>query len=185
MSHNSVSIDEKLPVLCLRLRALVLALGESASPSWWRTGLMTETGLKYLERLYPRTYFHAAVYTAGKAAARVHDNAAGRRGVYHLFRLPDAFEADIRRSPFDRDVDFLGPFREALGRQKKLMELIRPLGDESIDYTPGAKRLGGKNDLLDPKGLARSAGVYFKAFTEGKPSFPYFTEEEEDQGGPA
>jgi len=183
MSNNPVNIHEKLPVLCLRLRALVLALGEIASPSWWRTGVMNETGLKYLERLYPRTYFHAAVYTAGKAAARVHDNAAGRRGVYHLFRLPDGFEAGIRRNPFDRDVDFLDPFREALGRQEKLMELIRPLGDESIDYAPGAKRLGGKKDLLDPKGLTRSAGVYFKAFSEGKPSFPYFTEE--DQGGPA
>jgi len=64
-----------------RLRAVVLALGESAQPPWWRTAFLNETGLRFLERLYPRTAFHAAVHAAGHAACDVHDQAIGRRGV--------------------------------------------------------------------------------------------------------
>ena len=58
-----------LPLLVFRLRALVLALGESTAPAWWKTEFMNETGLRFLERLYPRTSFQAAVHAAGKAAS--------------------------------------------------------------------------------------------------------------------
>ncbi len=55
-----------LPFLALRLRAVVLALGESASPAWWKTEFLNETGLRFLDRLYPRTSVHAAVHAAAK-----------------------------------------------------------------------------------------------------------------------
>lgn len=47
------------PRLILRLRAVVLALGESAAPAWWKTEFMNETGPRFLERLYPRTTLSA------------------------------------------------------------------------------------------------------------------------------
>jgi hypothetical protein len=65
--------DIPLGLLALRLRALVLALGESTTPAWWKTEFMNETGLRFLERLYPRTSFQAAVHAAGKAASDAHD----------------------------------------------------------------------------------------------------------------
>lgn len=55
-----------LSVRALRLRALVLALGECSRPPWWKTEFMNETGLRFLERLYPRTSFQAAIHAAGK-----------------------------------------------------------------------------------------------------------------------
>jgi hypothetical protein len=65
-----------LPLLILRLRAIVLALGESAASPWWKTEFMDENWLRFLERLYPRTFYLAAIHAAGKAAIDAHDRAA-------------------------------------------------------------------------------------------------------------
>jgi len=83
-----------LHIFGIRLRTLVLALGESSNPAWWKTEFMNETGLRFLERLYPRTPVRAAVHAAGRAACEIHDRAVGRVGVYHLFRLPEALESE-------------------------------------------------------------------------------------------
>jgi hypothetical protein len=82
-------------IFTLRLRALVLLLGETAVPVWWKTEFMNETGFRFLERLYPRTYYRAAVHAAGKAACEALDKAVGRAGLYHLFRLPESLETEL------------------------------------------------------------------------------------------
>jgi hypothetical protein len=38
---------QSLPILAFHLRALVLVLGESATPVWWKTEFMNETGLSF------------------------------------------------------------------------------------------------------------------------------------------
>ncbi|AGG07406.1 hypothetical protein B1772_01285 [Dehalococcoides mccartyi] len=173
-----------LPLSLLRLRALVLALGESVSPDWWKTGFMSETGLRFLERIYPRTFLHAAVRSAGKAASDTHDRAVGRVGVYHLFRLPGYLEAEIGRIPFESDPDFVSSFRVALGQPDKLLELLTQLFRRpGMDAGPGAKRLGTDKDLTDPASYERIAAAYHHAFSEGKPGFPYFTIEHIGVGG--
>jgi hypothetical protein len=112
--------DKNSPILAFRLRALVLALGECVLPPWWKTGFMSETGFRFLERLYPHTFVHAAVYSAGKAACDIHDRAVGRVGVYHLFRLPETLEAGVHAIPPAEDVDFIAQFRSCLGEPEGL-----------------------------------------------------------------
>jgi len=169
---------QPLPLLVLRLRALVLAIGESTTPVWWNTGFMNETGLRFLERLYPRTFFHAAVHAAGKAASNAHDRAVGRVGVYHLFRLPEFLETEIHRVPPDLDQNIFSALRSALGRPEKLMELLAPLcGGTGTDAAPGAKRIGTDKDLMTTAGFEKTASAYHHAFAQGKPGFPYFTAE--------
>ena len=165
-----------LPLLAFRLRALILALGESVSPAWWKTEFMNETGLRFLERLYPRTSFQAAVHAAGRAACDVHDRAVGRIGVYHLFRLPESLEAEVNRIPPDFDEEFVFRFRTALGHPDKLMELLASLcsGAAGTDAAPGAKRIGTDKDLMTAAGFEKTAAVYQYAFARGKPGFPYF-----------
>lgn len=174
-----------VPLHALRLRALVLALGESVRPAWWKTEFMNETGLRFLERLYPRTSFEAAVHAAGRAACDVHDRAVGRVGVYHLFRLPESLEAEINRIPPDSDVEFVSRFRASLGHPDKLMELLAALwsGDEGTDTAPGAKRIGTDRDLMTADGFEKTAAVYRHAFTQGKPGFPYFAAEQDGGRG--
>jgi hypothetical protein len=168
-----------LPLLALRLRALVLALGESAKPAWWKTELMNETGLRFLERLYPRTYFQAAVHAAGRAASDAHDRAVGRIGVYHLFRLPESLETEMNRMPPDSDEGFFSGLRAALGHPDKLMELLTPLcGEAGTDAAPGAKRIGVDKDLMTAAGFEKTAAVYRHGFAQGKPGFPYFAAEQ-------
>src|SRR5436853_2336096 len=82
------------------LRLHVAALGERLSPPWWRTEFLSSTGLRYVQRLFPRMYLAAALESATVAARRDHDANIGRRS-FHLFRLPAHMEcqlADLRRT---------------------------------------------------------------------------------------
>jgi hypothetical protein len=175
MKPDGPSKTDSIPILALRLRALVLALGESADPAWWKTGFMNETGLRFLERLFPRTYFQAAVHAAGKAASDVHDQAVGRVGVYHLFRLPESLETEIYRTPPDIDDDFLSALRGVLGQKEKLMEMLSSIcSGEKAETAHGAKRIGTDHDLMNAEGYRKTAAMYYTAFVKGKPVFPYF-----------
>ncbi len=131
-----------------------------------------------MERLYPRTYFHAAVHAAGQAASEVHDRAVGRVGVYHLFRLPETLETEILRMSPDSYREFFVVLRDILGYSEKLMELLNTLcGEAREDNASGARKIGTSKDLMTEAGLKKTALVYKQAFAQGKPSFPYFTNE--------
>lgn len=171
--------EKHLPRLAFRLRALVLALGESVLPPWWKTGFMSETGIRFLERLYPRTFFHAAVYSAGKAACQVHDRAVGRVGVYHLFRLPETLEAELHPLLSSEDEEFIIQFRSSLGKPDNLIEMLRLLcaGEASKDDATGARRIGTGADLRNLHTFGKTASFYHRAFSQGNPGFPYFTAE--------
>ncbi len=171
--------EVSLPMLAIRLRALVLALGECVRPAWWTTAFMSETGFRFLERLYPRSYFSAAVHAAGKAACEVHDRAVGRVGVYHLFRLSEALEADIYAIAPSMDEDSIVRFRSCLGQTEKLMEMLRLFGNGEALFAagPGPRRIGTEADLTEERTLSRVAATYFMAFKQGKPAFPYLSAE--------
>jgi hypothetical protein len=176
------SEKQSLPLSAFRLRSLVLALGEVERPPWWPTEFMSETGFRFLERLYPRSYFHAAVHAAGKAACTVHDGAVGRVGVYHLFRLPEWLEIEIHTISRSMDDDFPARFRPILGQKDKLMEMLGILchNENAKDIPPGPKRIGSHSDLKTFRALHKTAAVYLRAFSQGKAGYPYF---EGEQGG--
>ena len=168
-----------LPVVALRLRALVLALGEGGGSCWWKTEFMNETGLRFLERLYPRTFFRAAIHAAGQAACDVHDRAVGRVGVYHLFRLLESLDVELNHVPPDADREFVAAFRAALSNPDKLMEILAPLSGGSSDAATavGARRIGHEKDLMTYAAFEAVAGDYHRAFMQGNQVFPYFAAE--------
>mgnify|MGYP005839689783 CR=1 FL=1 len=169
-----------LSMLVLRLRALVLALGESVKPAWWKTGFMNETGLSFLERLYPRSSFRAAIHAAGRVACDVHDRSVGRIGVYHLFRLAESLEVEIHQIPPASDGEFVMRLRSRLGRTDDLMNMLQSLcGSEGKkDIAPGAKRIGTDSDLMIARAFEKTAAVYHHSFSQGNPTFPYFSSEQ-------
>lgn len=182
MNNSNLEKISPLPQFAFQLRALVLALGECVKPPWWKTEFMSETGFRFLERIYPRTYLTAAVHAAGKAACDAHDSAVGRRNVFHLFRLPESVEIAIERELSATANEFLPVFRPALSQEDALLQLLIPLSslDEKIPGA-GAIRLGTDKDLLTLRGLAKTAGAYHCAFTIGKPSFPYFVADQAEE----
>lgn len=166
-------------IFTVRLRALVLALGETAVPAWWKTEFMNETGLRFLERLYPRTPIRAAVHAAGRAACEEYNKAVGRVGVYHLFRLPPSLETEIHSSPSSDDAELIRRFRSCLGRREDLMEMLSTLHDgrTSKNVVAGPKRIGTESDALRLDAFRMAASIYYEAFKRGKPAFPYFAAE--------
>lgn len=173
-NNNETMIPPTL--FSIRLRALILALGESSKPAWWKTEFMNETGLRFLERLYPRSPVRAAVHAAGKAACEAHDRAVGRVGVYHLFRLPESLEMEIYSLPTFENDEFVSCWRSCLGRREDLMEMLSTLcGDQKPAASiAGPKRIGTERDATEIKTLVMAAAVYRDAFKQGKPAFPYF-----------
>ncbi|MGB6067045.1 MAG: BrxE family protein [Desulfomonilaceae bacterium] len=168
-----------VPVLALRLRALVLALGEAGSPPWWKTEFMNETGFRFLERLYPRSYFRAAVHAAGQAACKSHDRAVGRVGVYHLFRLPESLEVEMHHISTTTDAEFVSEFRLGLGDPGKLMDMLASMSGATKGKEDGlgAQRIGVATDLTKSDAFSKAAAVYVHAFSQGKQGFPYFVVE--------
>jgi len=179
MKTLEVNSPPSLPDFAFRLRVLVLALGESASPAWWKTEFMNETGLRFLERLYPRTSLHAAVHAAGKAACDAHDRAVGRVGAYHLFRLPESLEAEIYRIPPHADEIFPATFRAAQGHADKLVAVLASLCGRASGEgaSSGAKLIGTDRDLMSVAAFEEMAVAYHNSFKYGKQVFPYFTVE--------
>ncbi|MBN1630525.1 MAG: BrxE family protein [Thermoleophilia bacterium] len=160
----------------LQLRAVIAALGEAVDPPWWRTEFMTEAGMRFLERLYPRTAFKAAVNATGKAACDAHDHATGRVGVYHLFRLPETLEAEIYRLQPAADDEFVTRFRAVLGQPEALVGLLDSLRGTAVAATDvaGAVKVDVSPDHVGNADLAAMASVYFAALNAGKQAFPYF-----------
>jgi len=141
---------------------------------------MNETGLRFLERLCPRTFFRAAIHAAGKAACDAHDRAVGRVSVYHLFRLPASLDAEINRMPPNADEDFVTDFRAALKNPGKLMESLASLCSrtEAGSAAPGARRIGTDRDLMTRIAFDTMAAVYHRAFMQRNSVFPYFAAEQ-------
>ncbi len=166
------------PLTAVHLRALVLALGEKATPAWWKTGFMSQTGLRFLERLYPRTPVRAAVHAGSRAACEAHDKAVGRVGAYHLFRLPESLETGIHfSSPFG-DEGFVRRFRLCIEEPDALLEMLSTFrrGRTPKLMDAGPKRVGVASEAPTLEGLARTASVYHNAFIQNTPTFPYFAE---------
>jgi hypothetical protein len=109
-------------MLVLRLRALVLALGEVSVPAWWRTEYLFSAGLRILERIYPRTAFAAAIHATGAAARTIHDASTGLGHIYHFCRLPIPQEREIRTLlQTTHGARLTQELRPALGNRDELM----------------------------------------------------------------
>lgn len=161
----------------VRARLLVASLGEDAAAPWWRTEALTPTGLRLLERLFPRTAIDAALETASRAATIEHDSHIGRLRAYHLFRLPIADEMVVRDHLRLPETDAL--LRQLTGlqvRQDRLDALHGLAGSETLTAVQGPVHCGATNGVRRGKALQRMCAAYAGAFGAGKVVYPYLTE---------
>ena len=159
----------------LHLRVLVLTLGEAPHAKWWRTQFLTETGLRFLERLYPRTYGASAVQAAGAAARILHDSSIGRGSVYHLFRLPDFLEQQIHYLMLRGNAEtIVTELKPVLRDRVALQERLSAFATDTVEAQNGPQRLGNSLDLERPKIVEKIAAVYTQAFQKNERVFPYF-----------
>ena len=131
-----------------RLRVLVLILGESAHAKWWRTEFLTDAGLRFLDRLYPRTSFAAAIWATSVAARDIHDSSIGRGRVYHLFRLPDPLEGHFHSLATEGYLDqVVAELRPSLDHHEALLARLDSLSADQPKVEAGPQRMGSVRDL--------------------------------------
>jgi hypothetical protein len=158
----------------LRLRLTVAALGELLPRPWWRSQFLSPTGLRYMERVFPRRFLAAALASTTVAACRDHDVSVGIRS-YHLFRLPPRFEDRLSELAAE------GEAMQAPGTVSEIVDGLTQLGSEvDLPSGPGPKSLGSVEDILKSKVLCSIAGLYARAAREETRTYPYFDAEIDD-----
>lgn len=158
----------------IRARFLVAALGESASPPWWRSQATSAVGQRFLARLYPRTYVRASLETAGRAARLEHDERIGRVGVYHLFRLPSAYEALVAEH-LERPttLEMLHEVAQGDSQDDRLAALGTLADRATVAGAIGPVNCGSVRDLDRSDLLGRICATYLAGFRSGRLVYPY------------
>lgn len=163
------------PFQILQVQITVLALGESQHYGWWRSQFLSTTGLSFLNRIYPRTKFVAAVNSASRAAQQVHDTSIGKGKFSHLFRLGARLEDELDSSLKENEKELLDHFLPILNHKEKLIQDLGKLADGA----PGLKKAGPILLPDNPKGQVKGiAATYLNGFQQNIPVFPYFGSEE-------
>ncbi len=158
----------------LKLRILVLALSESHHAAWCKSQFLSHTGLSFLERIYPRSTFAAAVRSAGRAAQAIHDANVGRGDVFHLFRLSRELERQIDAALTGQSQTLQTQYHPLLMDREQLLEALEPLaGDAAAGSSVGPARLPARPGEWVPA----MAAAYLQAFRDGTQVFPYFEAE--------
>lgn len=154
----------------LDLRVLVLILGESHHSGWWKSQFLAPVGQSFLERIYPRSTFAAAVRSAGRAALVVHDANIGKGAVFHLFRFPRHLEREIDTALTERSDELSTRFGPLLTDKAALLAQLEACAGETLP----SSAVGPVSLAQDSKELApHMAAVYVQAFREGTQAFPY------------
>ena len=155
----------------LKLRILILSLGEMHHAGWWKSQFLSPVGLSFLERIYPRSTFASAVRSACRAAQSVHDANVGKGDVFHLFRLPRQTEREIEVTLAARAGELETYFEPVIADREALLQALEASAGELPASSPlGPVRLSVRPEELVP----RIAAVYYSAFREDVQTYPYF-----------
>lgn len=175
MSKTTQLNDANEPSALVRLQILVLTLGQPKHFGWWKSEFLLPTGLRYLQRIYPRDFFWAAIRSSALAAKDAHDNAIGVKDAFHLFRLPSSVTNrlhSITASDYSAIEQELAPILED---QSQLLTRLETLaGNTRPAIHVGPVRIGTGKDLIKPETIAQIAYLYHSAFQRNAKTYPYF-----------
>lgn len=157
--------------LLLRIRLLVLALGQKDAADWWSCSFLSSAGGRFLATPFPRSAFWAALHASSLAAAKHHDERIGTGGTVHLFRLGQEIEIQLRDKVLR---DGWRPEFEPSAAREILHGHLREIA-ELPDKTPtaGPVRVSDRNRFVGSKMLTQVAGLYMAAFEKGIQVLPY------------
>lgn len=174
VERGYIRMPDRWTDLIIQARFTVAALGEAASPPWWRSQATPDVGGRMIQRLFPRTVDLARLELACRVALLVHDQRITGIGRYHLFRLPAAEEASIRdrlAEPAGRElIRNLAAAGSPDARMKALSELA---GKAKVAEAQGPVACGTQLEVRLPATLQRACAIYLGAFRSGRPAYPY------------
>jgi hypothetical protein len=150
------------------LRVLVGFLGSKGQGGWWDSTFLDETGQRFLSTTFPRSVLSAGVMSTTEAAQKEHDQALGKRGCYHLFRLPIAIEDRLRATAFDMQLPT---------SQEEALKALSALADGGVKAPTGPVQIGVEKRILTSDAVSEIAAHYHSAFVQGIRCYPYFQAE--------
>jgi hypothetical protein len=158
----------------IQLRLVVGYLGERKQSGWWDCDLLDATGSRFLENIFPRTARAAALRSTTEAACKIHDQALGRVGSYHLFRLPPASEDRLEHDLGEMDWTEAS---KSIETREAAMTSLKQLADAVVKAPSGPVQVGVERRILTPTAIHELAAHYHSAFQDGIRCFPYFAPE--------
>ena len=150
------------------LRVIVGFLGSKGQVGWWDCAFLDETGQRFLSTTFPRSAFTAGMMSTTEAAQREHDQALGKRGCYHLFRLPISIEDRLRATAFDVQLPT---------SQEEALKALSALADGGVKAPTGPVQIGVEKRILTSDAVSEIAAHYHSAFVQGIRCYPYFQAE--------
>jgi hypothetical protein len=169
-SDKSTKIIDQLALL----RLVIGYLGQRKQSGWWDCDFLDATGIRFLEATFPRTAWAAALRSTTEAACTVHDQALGRIGNSHLFRLPPALEDQLEHA-LER-MDWTEACKQIESRDTA-MDMLKRIADAVIKAPTGPVQVGVANRILTSTAVHELAAHYHSAFQDGIRCFPYFAPE--------
>lgn len=158
-----------------RLRLLVGYLGEQGEYKFWSSSFFSTSSSAFLTPVVGKTTFLAQYYGVKEAANRVHDNHIGvGRGVYHLFRLPEALEQAIHNLLYETEI--VEQLISDLSNVPKALELINSYKDVNVKSAIGPIRIGGLDDISNIAIWNVVAKHYRNSIETKDIAYPFFSE---------
>lgn len=156
------------------LRLIVGYLGQRRQVEWWDCEFLSATGVRFLEATFPRTAWAAALRSTTEAACMIHDQALGRVGNFHLFRLPPVLEDQLEHVVDKMDW---AEARKQVESRDIAMDALKQMADALIKAPTGPVQVGVAHRILTPTAIQELAAHYYSAFQDGIRCFPYFAPE--------
>jgi len=165
-------MQPQLSITVATLRIAVGFLGEREQFGWWQSSFFSEWSKAFLAPVFARTQLVAQYTGAVQAATLVHDERIGVGRVFHLFRLPEAFEQELRQVLSNSDVaSDLGA--QMANRDKALSLLLRQAASHDAQAV-GPVLVGQVQDMYEVDVWRTVAAQYANGFKHNSQVFPYF-----------
>lgn len=155
----------------LIMRLLIGYLGEKSQFNWWPTTFISSSSNLFLAPVFPRTTLLSQYHGILEAARRVHDDRIGVGSVFHLFRLPEAYEHDLHT--LISDGGFSLPL-ESFANKDSAMAALQKIADGETPSNEGPVKLGNAQDIMTSGTICDIAKCYVAAFGQGLASYPYY-----------
>lgn len=159
----------------LRLRFAVGYLGEQLRPAWWASSFFAPGSMMFLTPIFSKTSLIAQYHGIREAATRIHDERIGiGAGVFHLFRLPDAWEQELHQHL--REPEIIEQLVKDEFSELDARNALECLGKDGSREAAGPVRIGGRKELEKIDSWRTVANYYKQAFATRGQVFPYFSE---------
>lgn len=154
----------------LQLRLLVGFLGERAQCAWWPTAFYEASSRLFLEPVFSKTSRLAQYHGVLEAARRLHDEHLSV-GSYHLFRLPEEVEQDLRSIVQASAGEELAS--QTPQSKDAALDALKCLAATSGTSSVGPTAVGSIKDIDSTDTLKAIAAAYLSAFTQNTKIHPY------------